>query len=68
MFSALDLFTRGRSEWQLSPTQPTFVRKTGPDAAFLASIVAFLVAAGLTIWAFTALSRVARAQRDPGAV
>jgi membrane protease YdiL (CAAX protease family) len=43
--SAFDLFTRGRSEWQLSAAPRPLVWETGRDAEFLANTVALLVVA-----------------------
>jgi membrane protease YdiL (CAAX protease family) len=60
IFSAFDLFARGRSEWQLSTTQPALIWETGPDAAFIGNVVAFLVMSALTVWAFASLSRAPR--------
>ncbi len=63
VFSALDLFTRGRSEWQVSPTPAPLVWETGADAAFWGSVALFLLAAGATVWAYAGLARVMRAGR-----
>jgi membrane protease YdiL (CAAX protease family) len=60
MFSAFDLFTRGRSEWQLSPEAMPLIWETGPDAAFLGNVVALVIVAALTVWAYSALARAAR--------
>lgn len=62
MFSAIDLFTRGRSEWQLSTTAPKLIWETGADAAFVGSVLALLVVSALTVAAFVALSRTSRAR------
>ena len=61
--SAFDLFTRGRSEWQLSTAQPKLIWQTGPDAGFIGTVVALLVVSALTVWTFAALSRAAQADR-----
>lgn len=63
MLSAFDLFSRGRSEWQLSTAEPKLIWETGIDAAFAGTVVAFLAVSALTILAFAALSRAARADR-----
>lgn len=57
IFSAFDLFARGRSEWQLSAAPPALIWDTGPDAAFLGTVLAFLAASALTVWAFAGLAR-----------
>lgn len=67
VFSAFDLFTRGRSEWQLSATPTPLIWKAGPDAAFLANAAALLIVGAAAVWAYTELSRAARATRAPGA-
>jgi membrane protease YdiL (CAAX protease family) len=63
LFSALDLFVRGRSEWELSATPQPLIWEAGPDAAFWGTLVALLVVAALTAWAFAGLARVARGAR-----
>jgi membrane protease YdiL (CAAX protease family) len=62
VFSAFDLFARGRSEWQLSEAKP-LIWETGPDAAFLVNSVALLVVGAAAVWTFFELSRAARAGR-----
>jgi membrane protease YdiL (CAAX protease family) len=65
VLSAVDLFTRGRSEWQLSATPKPLVWETGPDAAFLANAVALLVVGAAAVSAYVGLSRAARASALP---
>ena len=67
VFSAFDLFTRGRSEWQLSAAPKPLVWEVGVDAAFLANSVALLVAASAAVWAYYELSRAARTARPSAA-
>ena len=67
IFSAFDLFARGRSEWQLSTAQPKLLWETGPDAAFIGNVVALLVVFALTVWAFAGLARAAQVERVAGA-
>jgi membrane protease YdiL (CAAX protease family) len=67
MFSALDFFTRGRSEWQLSPEPQPLIWETGPDLAFWANVTALLIVAGLTVLAFSALARDTRNARASSA-
>ena len=40
VLDAFDLFSRGRSEWQLSMVSTTSVWEAGPDAAFIGNLVA----------------------------
>jgi len=65
LLSAVDLFTRGRSEWQLSAAPKPLVWETGPDAAFLANAAALLVVGAAAVWAYVGLSRAARASALP---
>lgn len=61
VFSAFDLFTRGRSEWQLSAAPQPLIWEIGPDAAFLVNAVALLVVGAAAVWAYRELARAARA-------
>jgi membrane protease YdiL (CAAX protease family) len=63
MFSAFDLFTRGRSEWQLSPEAKPLIWETGPDAAFWGNVAALLIVVVLTVWAYSTLARATRTAR-----
>jgi membrane protease YdiL (CAAX protease family) len=63
MFSAFDLFTRGRSEWQLTPEAQPLIWETGADAAFWGTVVGFLIVAALTVWAYSTLARATRDAR-----
>jgi membrane protease YdiL (CAAX protease family) len=63
MFSAFDLFTRGRSEWQLSSEPMPLIWETGPDAAFWGNAAALVIAVALTVGAFSALARATRNTR-----
>lgn len=63
MFSAFDLYARGRSEWQLSTTPRPLVWQTGPDSAFWANVAALLVVGTLTVFAYAALAGVTRRAR-----
>jgi membrane protease YdiL (CAAX protease family) len=67
MFSALDLFMRGRSEWQLSPEARPLIWETGPDVAFWGSVAALVIVAALTVWAYSALARAMRKARASSA-
>jgi hypothetical protein len=63
IFSAFDLFTRGRSEWQATSAPPALVRQTGIDSAFVGSVLALLVVAGLAVAAYVALGRATASSR-----
>ena len=63
MFSAFDLFTRGRSEWQLSAEPQPLIWETGPDAAFWGNVAALAIVAALTVSAYAALARAVRTAR-----
>jgi membrane protease YdiL (CAAX protease family) len=63
MFSAFDLFARGRTEWQLSVEAQPLIWETGPDAAFWGNVAALVVVGGLTVVAYSALARAARTAR-----
>jgi len=63
MFSAFDLFTRGRSEWQLTTASQPSVWEAGPDAAFIGNLVALLVVGGAAAWAYVELARTVRGAR-----
>ncbi len=63
MFSAFDLFTRGRSEWQLSPEAQPLIWETGSDTAFWGNVAALVIVAALTVWAYSALANAMRKRR-----
>ena len=65
MFSAFDLFTRGRSEWQLSPEAMPLIWETGPNLAFWGTVAALLIVAALTVWAYSTLARAMRNASRP---
>lgn len=67
MFSAFDLFARGRSEWQLLTTPRPLIWQTGPDVAFLGNLAALLVVGTLAVWAYASLAAVTRAARASSA-
>lgn len=62
MFSAFDLFARGRSEWQLAPEAKPVIWDTGPDVAFWGNVAALLIVATLTVWAYSSLARAGAGQ------
>jgi len=63
MLSALDLFSRGRSEWQLSTVSTPSVWEAGPDAALIGNVAALLVVVAAAVWAYAGLARAVRAAR-----
>jgi membrane protease YdiL (CAAX protease family) len=66
MLGALDLVTRGRSEWGASAKPAPLVGETGPDATFWMLIAGFLIALSASVAAFAALRRATqRAQNSP---
>jgi membrane protease YdiL (CAAX protease family) len=65
MFSAVDYFTRGRSEWQLSVETRPLVWETGPDVAFWGNVGVFLIVAAVTVWAYSALASATRRSSEP---
>jgi membrane protease YdiL (CAAX protease family) len=65
MLSAFDLFTRGRSEWQISAAPRPTIWETGPDAAFWGNLAALLIVGTLAVWAYFALAAAARVARCP---
>ena len=60
VLGAFDLFTRGRSEWQVSAHPRPTIWQTGIDAAFGGSVAGVLVVGALTVWAYRALADVVR--------
>jgi len=65
--SAFDLFTRGRPEWQLSAAPKPLIWEAGLDVSFVANAAALFVVGAAAVWAFSALSRAARAARPSAA-
>jgi hypothetical protein len=63
ILGALDLFTRGRSEWQLGAEPAPLVWETGPDAAFWGTLAALLIVGSVTVWAYAVLAAASRAAR-----
>lgn len=63
MFSAFDLFTRGRSEWQLTLEPKPLIWEAGPDMAFWGNVAIFFIVSALTVWAYSTLARATRKDR-----
>ena len=68
MFSAFDVFTRGRSEWQLATAPRPLIWETGPDAVFWGNLAALVNVGALVVWAYSALAGAARAARASSAL
>jgi membrane protease YdiL (CAAX protease family) len=64
VFSALDLFVRGRSEWQLTTTPKALIWESGLDAAFLANAAALAGVGAVAVWAFAQLAHATRSVRQ----
>jgi membrane protease YdiL (CAAX protease family) len=60
IFSAFDLFARGRTEWRLTVEAQPLIWETGPDAAFWGNVAALVVIGALTVLAYAALARAVR--------
>jgi len=67
MFSAVDLFARGRTEWELSAARGPLIWQTGPDAAFWGNLAGFLIIGALAVWAYLGLAGAAHAARASSA-
>ena len=52
----------GQPSWQLAPPQSALIWQTGIDAAFVTSIVAFLLLAAVATWAIVGVTHAARAE------
>ena len=62
VFTLTRLWTTGQPEWQVSATHPGLIWDTGPDAAFLRSVVVFALLAAAALWAYSELARAARSE------
>lgn len=68
VFAALNLFSSGRSEWDMTGGSQHLVWTSGPDAAFWTAVVAAVVTAAVAVWAYAALASATRdARRAQGA-
>jgi len=55
----------GHPPWQLAPASgpaPALVWETGIDAAFVTSVVAFLLLGAIAAWAISGVARAARVE------
>jgi membrane protease YdiL (CAAX protease family) len=63
IYSNLDLWLHGQSEWQASSDRTELVWKTGADRSLWISILTLLAVAGAMAWAYLKLARVTRTTR-----
>lgn len=68
IFGAIDLFGRGRAEWQASSSPAPLIWETGADASFVISCLATLIVGAAAVWAYAALASVARNAPQPAAL
>jgi membrane protease YdiL (CAAX protease family) len=68
ILSGMDLFARGRAEWQASSSAQPLIWETGADASFWISCVAVIVVAAATVWAYAALATAVRKAPEPAAL
>ncbi len=64
--SAFDLLTRGRAEWQASPTPKPLIWVTGPDASFWISLSLAVLVGAAAVFVYATLARTAQ-RTGPGA-
>jgi membrane protease YdiL (CAAX protease family) len=57
------LWATGRPEWQLSPTEPALIWKTGVDAEFMIAAAALVTLSGLAIAACRSVHRLRTSRR-----
>jgi membrane protease YdiL (CAAX protease family) len=60
VFSLTRLWITGRPEWQLSAAPAPLVWETGVDAAFVGSVVAFVLFGAAAAWSYSELARASR--------
>jgi membrane protease YdiL (CAAX protease family) len=60
VYSNLDLWMRGRAEWQAANGPATLIWQTGADQSFWISSAAFVIITAATIWAYRLLGKVSR--------
>ena len=66
IYSNVDLWLHGQSEWQALRGSNPLIRETGVDASFWILIITLLIVAAGMVWATVKLADAAR-ERDPGA-
>jgi hypothetical protein len=62
LLTSFDLFARGQAEWQASSTPSPLIWETGADASFLLALLALLLAFAASLWAYTGLAQLTRAE------
>lgn len=68
VLSAIQLFGRGRAEWQAPSSPAPLIWETGADASFWISCLAVLIVGAAAVWAYRALASVAREAPQPAAL
>ena len=66
MYSNTYLMVYGRAEWQAPAGQAQLIWTTGVDSSFWYSILALVVSAIATVWAYVRLARVAKGSPKTG--
>jgi membrane protease YdiL (CAAX protease family) len=59
IYSNIDLWLHGQAEWQASSGPAMLIWETGLDTSFRVSLVALLIVAAATLWAYFKLARAA---------
>jgi len=65
VFSLTRLWTTGLADWQVSAASPALIWETGVDAAFVRSVVVFVLLGAAALWAYSAVARAAQAAAPP---
>ncbi|MGH9312615.1 MAG: lysostaphin resistance A-like protein [Vicinamibacterales bacterium] len=68
VLGAVDLFGRGRAEWQAPSSPEPLIWETGADASFWISCLAALIVGAATVRAYAALATAARHAPEPAAL
>jgi membrane protease YdiL (CAAX protease family) len=64
IWSLTRLWTTGKPDWQLSPAPSGLIWETGIDPAFVTSVAAFIILAGVATWAYIGVARAARSEEE----
>ena len=59
-FSNIDLWRRGRAEWQSLCGGESLIWSAGPDASFWTTVATVLVSAAAMVWAYSRLAGAAK--------
>ena len=60
MLGVINLFGRGRSEWQTGTDAKPLIWETGPDASFWLATFALILLTTISIWAYAVLGRAVK--------